>query len=630
MIITEQSKSTRSTLTGERSEFKIATNAKAFRVLVDGIYADKIGSIVRELLSNSWDAHVRNGNTAERFEVRLPNPLNPTFSVRDYGCSMPHEFVMNSYSTLFESSKSDSNDEVGAFGLGAKSFLAYTDACMLTCWLDGEVRRYDIRLADSGVPEVRLVHRAPSGERQGVEVTFAVAQGDFADFRRAAQLCAYGFDTLPRFLGDEVEPVQPDFSGEGWRFWRHAPTEIRSHIVVRQGCAVYPAHVGYFALPSHSMMIVDTPIGSANVTASRESLALTSEQREEMARRVEAAITALNGKVQEVYAALPTDVQRAHFAEANKSLLGSGDFPTSVRVPVALHKWDAGALTPYQSFASSSLHRVLLVHDNGTPIPRRQMRLRAAAKVKAVYVEQSRRVLEDALRFLELDPSQLISIDALPDVKVNRTKGNGSGAKPEKKVIESDAVWATCNRNACEAGQLRWHRTKQTIGTALGLSSSASEWIGNLVRSTGKPMLFLTDAETRKALAEGRIDANRRIDRVIIDALKATPNVKQRLDEYTMSRALNGAAGVGYAARRILLESLGLSDHAAFTEFPLIAAMLPEMVKDSETRVRPVLADLRRRYPLLFAGNDAAKIVEYIAQCDALLVTDPAPTSQVA
>lgn len=629
MIITEQSKSSRSTLTGERSEFKIATNAKAFRVLVDGIYADKVGSIVRELLSNAWDAHVRNGNTAERFEVRLPNPLNPTFSVRDYGCSMPHEFVMNSYSTLFESSKSASNDEVGAFGLGAKSFLAYTDSCMLTCWLDGEVRRYDIRLADSGVPEVRLVHRAPSSERQGVEVTFAVAQGDFADFRRAAQRCAYGFDTLPRFLGDDVDPVEPDFSGEGWRFWRHAPTDVNVRVAVRQGCAVYPAPYGYVNVPSTSLLIVDTPIGSANVTASRESLALTADQHRAVMQRIEDAVLSLNGKVQEVYAALPTVVQRAHFAEANKMLLGSGDFPTSVRVPVALHKWDAGALAPYDSFAASSLHRVLLVHDSGAPIPRRQLRLRAAAKVRSVYIEQSRRVLEEALRFLELDPSQLISIDALPDVKVNRTKGGGSGAKPEKKVIESDAVWVTCNRNACEAGRLNWHRTKQSIGATLGLSSSANEWISNLVRSSGKPMLFLTDAETRKALAEGRIDANRRIDRVIIDALRATPNVKQRLDEYMLSRVLNGAAGVGYAARRILLENLGVSDHVAFTEFPLIAALLPEMVKDSEDRVRPVLADLRRRYPLLFAGNDAAKIEAYIAQCDALLA-DPAPTSQVS
>ncbi len=128
---------------GETEGFKIAASGKAFRSLIDSIYSRKEEAPVRELLTNAWDAHIAAGKI-EPFHLHLPSRLFPTFYVRDYGPSMSHEFVMERYTTLFDSTKDGARDDdvaviapnaqVGSWGLGSKTPFAYTDAFTLTCW----------------------------------------------------------------------------------------------------------------------------------------------------------------------------------------------------------------------------------------------------------------------------------------------------------------------------------------------------------------------------------------------------------------------------------------------------------------------------------------------------------------
>lgn len=148
----------------------IAANAVAFRALIDGMYADKIGSIMRELWTNAWDAQVEAGLTDKPFEVRLPTSLNPSFHVRDFGVSMPHDIVMEVFTTMFESTKRESNAVAGKFGVGSKSPFAYTDAYTVTCFLDGEVRIYSVHIGSDGSPEVALMQRGETEEPNGLMV----------------------------------------------------------------------------------------------------------------------------------------------------------------------------------------------------------------------------------------------------------------------------------------------------------------------------------------------------------------------------------------------------------------------------------------------------------------------------
>ena len=112
---------------GETGEFRIRNSAKAFSILSSGLYANKIRAIIRELSCNAVDSHVAAGKADVPFEVHLPTALSPWFSIRDFGTGLSHEQVTKIYTTYFESTKTDSNDFIGALGLGSKSPFSYTN-----------------------------------------------------------------------------------------------------------------------------------------------------------------------------------------------------------------------------------------------------------------------------------------------------------------------------------------------------------------------------------------------------------------------------------------------------------------------------------------------------------------------
>lgn len=99
-------------------QFTIQATAKSFQILSDGLYSNKIRAIIRELSTNAYDSHVAAGKAQVPFTVNIPNVLAPWFSVRDYGVGLSHDEVLSIYTSYFTSTKSDSDDFVGALGLG--------------------------------------------------------------------------------------------------------------------------------------------------------------------------------------------------------------------------------------------------------------------------------------------------------------------------------------------------------------------------------------------------------------------------------------------------------------------------------------------------------------------------------
>ncbi len=168
---------------GEIGEFRIRNSAKAFNILSSGLYANKIRAIVRELSCNAVDSHIAAGKSDVPFDVHLPNQLEPWFSIRDYGIGLNHEQVTNIYTTYFESTKTNSNEFIGALGLGSKSPFSYTDNFTVTAVKDGVKGIYTAFINEQGVPSIALMTNEQSDEPSGVEVKFSVNdQYDFSKF----------------------------------------------------------------------------------------------------------------------------------------------------------------------------------------------------------------------------------------------------------------------------------------------------------------------------------------------------------------------------------------------------------------------------------------------------------------
>jgi len=139
----------------EIGEFRIRNSAKAFGILSSSLYANKIRAIIRELSCNAYDSHVAAGNLTTPFDMHLPNQLEPWFSIRDYGVGLTHKQVVDIYTTYFESTKTGSNDFVGALGLGSKTPFSYTDNFTVTAVKDGVRGVYSAFINEAGIPALR-------------------------------------------------------------------------------------------------------------------------------------------------------------------------------------------------------------------------------------------------------------------------------------------------------------------------------------------------------------------------------------------------------------------------------------------------------------------------------------------
>jgi len=187
---------------GEVGDFKIKASAKAFSILSSGLYANKIRAIIRELSCNAVDSHVAAGRTDTPFDVHLPNDLEPWFSIRDYGTGLSHEQVSSIYTTYFESTKTESNDYIGALGLGSKSPFAYTDNFTVTAIKDGKKGIYSAFINGQGVPSIAQMMTEDTDEPAGVEVKFSVNDRyDYSKFRDEARQVYTYFKLRPVVTG---------------------------------------------------------------------------------------------------------------------------------------------------------------------------------------------------------------------------------------------------------------------------------------------------------------------------------------------------------------------------------------------------------------------------------------------
>lgn len=182
----------------EIGEFRIRNSAKAFNILSSGLYANKIRAIIRELSCNAVDSHVAAGKKDTPFDVHLPTQMEPWFSIRDYGTGLDHDQVTNIYTTYFESTKTASNEFIGALGLGSKSPFSYTDNFTVTAIKDGKKGIYSAFINEQGVPSIALMSTEDTTDPSGVEIQFAVNEYyDYSKFRDEAHTVYRYFSLRP-------------------------------------------------------------------------------------------------------------------------------------------------------------------------------------------------------------------------------------------------------------------------------------------------------------------------------------------------------------------------------------------------------------------------------------------------
>ena len=260
---------------GKKIQFKMSASPKAFSILADGIYADKISAVIRELSTNAWDSHVQAGNK-NPFDVHLPTSFNQNFFIRDYGVGLSEEEIESIYTTFFDSNKTDSNDYTGGLGLGSKTPFCYnTKSFVVTSIKNGLKLTYSAYIDEYGFPSLVKMSECNSDEPTGVKVEFPVRSIDSSDFKRNAQNIYRWFDTKPNFVGSSVnieDPRESLFLDVKTNYIQKIYNSKHSGVVM--GNIFYPYH--FF---SGTSFVVYCDIGSLDIETSREGLAFTEKTK---------------------------------------------------------------------------------------------------------------------------------------------------------------------------------------------------------------------------------------------------------------------------------------------------------------------------------------------------------------
>lgn len=303
--------------------FNIAGTRIAFNILSSGLYNDKIRAIIRELSCNAWDAHVMAAKRDVPFEIHLPTDFEPTFSIKDFGTGLnpaaeyvyqleeietPYgkqfgekrigklkagqklkkdqiikcvDEVEDLYCTYFSSNKNDSNEVIGAMGLGSKSPFCYCEGFTIINRYNGITRIYSAFIGESGTPEVVLQDTTATPDViNGLEVTFPVKQSDIWEFENKAKLALEFFTPRP-LLNIDIEIPTPTYTirTDVWGM-RVANDKITGLRAIQGNVQYSVGNIDESKMTEDQKKIAELPldiffpIGQLAVAASRETLQL--------------------------------------------------------------------------------------------------------------------------------------------------------------------------------------------------------------------------------------------------------------------------------------------------------------------------------------------------------------------
>lgn len=285
----------------ERSEifvektFQIKANHKAFKILSDGLYSDKIKAIIRELSCNAYDAHVDAGTQDIPFDIFLPTHFDPTFYIRDYGTGLSKKDVENVYTTYFESTKTETNDVIGCLGLGSKSPFSYVQMFTITSFFNGMQFVYSAFLNESGTPSIVLINESETEEKNGLKVQFAVKKEDFSEFKYKTEEVFRYFNSIPNFIGCTPHIKKREYAVKNG-VWGLSSDRTGKAIAV-MGNVAYPVSLDRIDFSKEEEAILQRfpvdlffKIGDLEVSASREGLSYDKRTTEAIRNRVQEII----------------------------------------------------------------------------------------------------------------------------------------------------------------------------------------------------------------------------------------------------------------------------------------------------------------------------------------------------
>lgn len=296
---------------GKETTFSIKATGKAFQILSSGLYSNKILAIIRELSCNAYDAHVAAGKKDVPIEIQLPTSLKPIFSVKDFGTGLSNDQIEKLYTTYFDSTKQDSDEFIGALGLGSKSPFSYVTNFLVESRYNGVKSTYTAFINEQHLPSITKMNEEKTTEPNGMTVSLAVKRDDFEKFRVEAQKALMYFNPKVHVKGvSSFEPysLKHTVVGSNWKVREAAYYSGMQGPYVVQGFVAYPIDAEQLKQQgvsgiAKSILGVDidftVEMGAVEVAASREALSYDKRTIENLLAVIEKSASEMRDTIQQ-------------------------------------------------------------------------------------------------------------------------------------------------------------------------------------------------------------------------------------------------------------------------------------------------------------------------------------------
>lgn len=138
------------------------------------LYYDPYAAVLREYVSNAHDANVE-ANADKPVEVHLPEDSAPYLSIKDHGNGLDYLGIVSVFANFGTSTKRNSNEFIGGFGIGSKSGLAMSDSIHVTSVCNGVLNEFVLERTNDGIVTRFTCENEPTTDDSGTTVTIDFA-----------------------------------------------------------------------------------------------------------------------------------------------------------------------------------------------------------------------------------------------------------------------------------------------------------------------------------------------------------------------------------------------------------------------------------------------------------------------
>ena len=283
-----------------------------FQMFINHNYSNPIGSICREIASNCFDSHIEAG-------ITLPILIKKThdaetdhhyISFIDFGVGLSPERIEKIYGVLFASTKRANNEQIGGYGIGSKSILAYKrktgmgseeyDNSFFVITTYNGIKYYYCIYEGNNCPVINLLHSESTTDGNGTEVRVQVLKNDIQKFENELFRQLYyfenivfeGFDNYNGNLTNDYQIIKAkNFIFRGNKY--------RNDIHVCLGRVAYRIDYDVVDIADRDYnypIALKFDIGELNVTKSREDL----DYSEETIKAIKAKIVLAKAELTEM------------------------------------------------------------------------------------------------------------------------------------------------------------------------------------------------------------------------------------------------------------------------------------------------------------------------------------------